>query len=76
MKVLIAYATTEGQTRKIAEKFANQVHELGHVAELVDIDRKPHNINVDDFNTTKTQSRSLLLLAERPSTRSPPCSCP
>ena len=50
MKVLIAYATTEGQTRKIAEKIANQVRELGHVAELVDIDRKHHNINVDDFD--------------------------
>jgi menaquinone-dependent protoporphyrinogen oxidase len=50
MKVLIAYATTEGQTRKIAEKVANQVRELGHVAELVDVDRGRHNINVDDFN--------------------------
>ena len=50
MKVLIAYATTEGQTRKIAEKIANQVRELGHVAELVDIDRKHRDIDVDDFN--------------------------
>ena len=50
MKVLIAYATTEGQTRKIAEKIANQVRELGHVAELVDVDREHHNIDVDDFN--------------------------
>jgi menaquinone-dependent protoporphyrinogen oxidase len=51
MKVLIAYATTEGQTRKIAEKVAIQVRELGHAAELVDVDRGRHNINVDDFNT-------------------------
>ena len=50
MKVLISYATTEGQTRKIAERIANQVPELGHLAELVDMDRKPHSINVDDFN--------------------------
>jgi menaquinone-dependent protoporphyrinogen oxidase len=50
MKVLIAYATTEGQTRKIAEKIAIQVRELGHVAELVDVDSNRHNINVDDFN--------------------------
>lgn len=50
MKVLIAYATTEGQTRKISEKVAYQVGELGHVAELVDVDSKRHNINVDDFN--------------------------
>ena len=50
MKVLIAYATTEGQTRRIAERIANQVRELGHVAELVDVDRGRHKINVDDFN--------------------------
>jgi menaquinone-dependent protoporphyrinogen oxidase len=50
MKVLIVYATIEGQTRKIAEKIANQIRELGHVAELVDIDRKFHNINVDHFD--------------------------
>jgi menaquinone-dependent protoporphyrinogen oxidase len=48
MKVLIAYATIEGQTRKIAEKTANQIRELGHVAELADIDRKFHNL--DDFD--------------------------
>jgi menaquinone-dependent protoporphyrinogen oxidase len=50
MKVLIAYATTEGQTRKIAEKIANQVRGLGHAAELVDVDRGRHSVNVDDFN--------------------------
>jgi menaquinone-dependent protoporphyrinogen oxidase len=50
MKVLIAYATTEGHTRKIAEKIAIQVRELGQVVELVNVDRKPHNIGVDDFN--------------------------
>jgi menaquinone-dependent protoporphyrinogen oxidase len=50
MKVLIAYATTEGQTRKIAEKIANQVRELGHVAELADIERKRRGINIDEFD--------------------------
>ena len=50
MKVLIAYATTEGQTRKIAEKIAIQVRELGNAAELVDVDRERHGVNVDDFN--------------------------
>ena len=50
MKVLIAYATTEGQTKKIAENIANQVRELGHVAELVDIDLHRHSIDVDAFN--------------------------
>ena len=50
MKVLIAYATTEGQTRKIAEKIADLVHELGHGAELVDVDHGRHSFNVNDFN--------------------------
>ena len=50
MKVLIAYATTEGQTMKIAEKTAYQVRELGHVAELMDTDRKHSGFHVDDFN--------------------------
>lgn len=50
MKVLIAYATTEGQTRKIAEKVASQIHGLGHVAELVDMERGHRSIKVDDFN--------------------------
>ena len=50
MKVLIAYATTEGQTRKIAEKVANQIHELGHVAQLVDIERGHRGISVDDYH--------------------------
>jgi menaquinone-dependent protoporphyrinogen oxidase len=49
MKVLIAYATIEGQTRKIAEKIADQICELGHVAELVEINREFHNIDVADF---------------------------
>jgi menaquinone-dependent protoporphyrinogen oxidase len=50
MKVLIAYATTEGQTKKIAEKIANQVRELGHVVELIDTNRKHRDFHVDDFN--------------------------
>lgn len=50
MKVLIAFATTEGQTMKIAEKTAHQVRALGHVAELVDTDRKHLDTCVDDFN--------------------------
>jgi menaquinone-dependent protoporphyrinogen IX oxidase len=41
MKVLIAYGTTEGQTRKIAEKIENQVRELSHITELANVDHKP-----------------------------------
>ena len=51
MKVLVAYATTEGQTRKIAERVENQIHELGHVTQLADIEREHHSINVDDFHS-------------------------
>lgn len=40
MKVLIAYATTEGQTRKISQAIADQVVELGHQVELLDTARK------------------------------------
>ena len=36
MNVLIVYATTEGQTRKIAEWAAGHVRERGHEAELRD----------------------------------------
>jgi menaquinone-dependent protoporphyrinogen oxidase len=36
MGTLIAYGTSEGQTRKIANKVAADVHELGHDAHLLD----------------------------------------
>jgi menaquinone-dependent protoporphyrinogen oxidase len=50
MKVLIAYATTEGQTKKIAEKVAHQAGELGHAVELINTDHKHREIHVDDFD--------------------------
>jgi len=50
MKVLIAYATTEGQTRTIAERTAEKVGELGHEAELVDTSRAHQDIHVDAFD--------------------------
>jgi menaquinone-dependent protoporphyrinogen oxidase len=50
MKVLIAYATTEGQTRKIAEEVTKQVRALGHVAELADIERKRRSIDINEFD--------------------------
>ena len=50
MKVLIAYATTEGQTRTIAEKVAEKVGELGHEAELADTGRAHQDIHVEDFD--------------------------
>lgn len=44
MKVLIAYGTTEGQTRKIAEWAAKYVRDRGHAVELYDSadDSKSH----------------------------------
>lgn len=34
MKILVAYATSEGQTRKISRKLADQIVESGHSVEL------------------------------------------
>jgi menaquinone-dependent protoporphyrinogen oxidase len=36
MKILIAYATSEGHTRKIAERIASHLQETGHVVQLAD----------------------------------------
>ena len=36
MGILIAYGTSEGQTRKTANKIAARIHELGHDAYLFD----------------------------------------
>lgn len=36
MKVLIVYGTTEGQTKKVAEKTVGQISEMGHKVELID----------------------------------------
>jgi menaquinone-dependent protoporphyrinogen oxidase len=49
MKVLIVYASTEGQTRKIASQIAAQVGESGHDVRLEDITRTPKDIRPGDF---------------------------
>ncbi len=36
MKILIVYATTDGQTRKIARFCADHLHDAGHSIELID----------------------------------------
>jgi len=36
MRILIAYGTSEGQTRKIANTVAEQIRELGHEVHLLD----------------------------------------
>ncbi|MEM9471064.1 MAG: flavodoxin domain-containing protein [Pseudomonadota bacterium] len=50
MRVLIAYATTEGQTRKISQTIANQAVALGHQVELLDTARKRRDVHTDDFD--------------------------
>ncbi len=50
MKVLIAYATTEGQTRKIAQTIADQIADLGHQPQLLDTARKRRDVHIDDFD--------------------------
>jgi len=50
MKVLIAYATTEGHTRKIAETVTDQVSSLGHSAKLHDAMRKRETVHAGDHD--------------------------
>lgn len=50
MRVLIAYATTEGQTRKISQAIADQVAKLGHQVELLDTARKRRDVHTDEFD--------------------------
>jgi len=50
MKLLIAYATTEGQTRKVCKTIAGQVAGLGHQVELLDMSQKRLNVHPDDFD--------------------------
>lgn len=50
MKVLIAYGTTEGQTRKISEALAAQIHGLGHEVELFDTSGLPGGLHVESFD--------------------------
>lgn len=50
MKILIAYATTEGQTRKVCKTIASQLAGLGHKAELLDTARKRLHVHPDDFD--------------------------
>jgi menaquinone-dependent protoporphyrinogen oxidase len=50
MKILVAYGTSEGQTRKIAETVAARVHGLGHDAYLFDTAGKPTDLHVDSYD--------------------------
>jgi menaquinone-dependent protoporphyrinogen oxidase len=50
MKVLIAYATTEGQTRKISEWVGDWVHQKGHDICVVDCALADEKTNVSGFD--------------------------
>ena len=51
MRVLVAYGTTEGQTRKIAETIAAQVGGLGHEVELFDTSGLQGDLHPELFDT-------------------------
>ena len=50
MRILIAFGTTEGQTRKIAKHIAEKIHEHGHEAELYDCARRAHGQDLKNFD--------------------------
>jgi hypothetical protein len=50
LKVLIVYGTSEGQTRKIAERAAQNVRERGHEAELRDSADVASGLNLERFD--------------------------
>lgn len=47
MKVLVSYATTEGQTRRIARHVADRIADMGHMVELSRTD------DADDIDLTR-----------------------
>jgi menaquinone-dependent protoporphyrinogen oxidase len=50
MKVLVAFGTSEGQTRKIAKNIVDKIREHGDEAELYDCGRRPRGQDVEDFD--------------------------
>ena len=50
MKVLISFASTEGQTRKIAERIAVHARELGHEASIYDTATLLNVPSIDAFD--------------------------
>jgi menaquinone-dependent protoporphyrinogen oxidase len=50
VKILIVYATTEGQTQIIAERVAAQMRESGHDPELYDAARRPGDLDISAFD--------------------------
>lgn len=49
MRVLICYATTDGQTRKVAEYLADLARERGHQVDLFDANMAPRGVDLSQF---------------------------
>jgi menaquinone-dependent protoporphyrinogen oxidase len=49
VNVLIVYGTTEGQTRKIAERVAKEVSDRGHTVEVHDAAETDANVDLNAF---------------------------
>ena len=60
MKVLIIYFSGTGNTFKVAQKYAESFHELGHEAELVSVDGLPKNKALTDEFLLKLQCADLV----------------
>lgn len=50
MKILVAYATTDGQTLKIVKFIAERIREAGHQADLFDTDLARRDVAPDQFD--------------------------
>ena len=50
MKILIAYGTTEGQTRKVAETISTQIQRPGHEVELFDTANLQKDLKIKSFD--------------------------
>ncbi len=50
MKILVAFGTTEGQTRKIAQHVAKKCHDNGHQADIYDCARRLRGQLVEPFD--------------------------
>jgi|RhiMetdeSRZDD1v2_1073273.scaffolds.fasta_scaffold41519_2 menaquinone-dependent protoporphyrinogen oxidase len=50
MNILIAYGSSEGQTRKIVETIAARLHGLRHIAELFDTASSPVHLRMDAYD--------------------------
>ena len=70
MKILVAYGTTEGQTRKIAEFVARHLREAGNDVQLHDSARLALGLKVGDADVVvvaasvhlKVHQESILLI--------------